>query len=295
MMLGRGGGENMCALITCRRSPPVSNGARPVRHSYSRQVNEYTSGGRPDLPAAEPFRCHVRARPDDQPRRRHARVAAAVGDAEVDQIREVIRREEDVLRLDVAVHQAVGVRGVQSGRHLRDDRRGPRRLQRPVRPQLVLQAAALDQPHVDVEHSVDVAEVVHRDDVRFLQPRSYPRLAPETFLVARISGHLRAQELDGHHPLPDGVVGAVHLTHPTDTDQRVQLVGPESGAQPRAAVRGGHCQILSVRSDVVTRHRRLDVRYTCVPASDVRNASVSQPSQTRTNVPPTERDAIKGR
>ena len=40
MMLGRGGGENMCALISCRRSPPVSNGARPVRHSYSRQVNE---------------------------------------------------------------------------------------------------------------------------------------------------------------------------------------------------------------------------------------------------------------
>ena len=32
MMLGRGGGENMCALISCRRSP-ASNGARPVRHS----------------------------------------------------------------------------------------------------------------------------------------------------------------------------------------------------------------------------------------------------------------------
>jgi len=32
MMLGRGGGENMCALISCRRSP-VSNGARPVSDS----------------------------------------------------------------------------------------------------------------------------------------------------------------------------------------------------------------------------------------------------------------------
>jgi hypothetical protein len=40
MMLGRGGGENMCALISCRKSPPVSKGARPVRHSYSRHVNE---------------------------------------------------------------------------------------------------------------------------------------------------------------------------------------------------------------------------------------------------------------
>ena len=149
-------------------------------------------------------------------------------------------REQDVLRLDVAVDQAVGVRGVQSSRHLRDDRRRSSRLQRPVGPQLVLQAGALDQTHVDVERSVDVAEVVHRDDVRFLQPRRYPRLAPKAFLVARIRGHLRAQQFDGHRALPDGVIGAIHLTHAADTDQRVQLIRPESGAQPRGALRGGH-------------------------------------------------------
>ena len=90
--------------------------------------------------------------------------------------------------------------------------------------------------------SVDVAEVVHRDDVRFLQPRRHPRLAPETLLVARVRGHLRAQQLDRHHALLDGVVGAVHLTHAADTDQRLQLIRPESGAQPRAAMRGGHQQ-----------------------------------------------------
>jgi len=44
-----------------------------------------------------------------------------MGDPEVDQIGEVVGREEDVLRLDVAVHQAVGVCGVQCGSHLRDD------------------------------------------------------------------------------------------------------------------------------------------------------------------------------
>ncbi len=40
IMLGRGGGENMCALISCRKSPPVSKGALPVRHSYSRHASE---------------------------------------------------------------------------------------------------------------------------------------------------------------------------------------------------------------------------------------------------------------
>lgn len=50
MTLGRGGGVNMCALMTCRRSA-ASNGARPVRHSWSRHVNEYTSdAGPPGLP-----------------------------------------------------------------------------------------------------------------------------------------------------------------------------------------------------------------------------------------------------
>ena len=39
MMLGRGGGANMCALITCRRSA-ASNGARPVSISYSRHASE---------------------------------------------------------------------------------------------------------------------------------------------------------------------------------------------------------------------------------------------------------------
>ncbi len=46
MMLGRGGGANMCAPITSRRSAE-SNGARPVRHSYSRHASEYTSEAGP--------------------------------------------------------------------------------------------------------------------------------------------------------------------------------------------------------------------------------------------------------
>ena len=57
----------------------------------------------------------------------HARLAAAVGDAEVDEVGEVVGGEQHVLRLDVAVHEAVGVRGVQRGGDLADDRRGPRR------------------------------------------------------------------------------------------------------------------------------------------------------------------------
>ncbi len=171
-----------------------------------------------------------------------------MGDSEVDQIGEVIRCEQDILRLDVAVHQAARVRGVQRSRHLRDDRGGPARVEWTVRPQLVLEAGALDQSHVDVQDSVDVSEVVHRDDVWLLQSRRHPRLAPEALLEARVCGHLRPQHLDRHRPVLDGVVGAIHLTHAADTDQRIQLVGPETGAQTRATVWGGHSNPFFVRA-----------------------------------------------
>ena len=161
-------------------------------------------------------------------------------DAEVHQIGEVVGGEQHVLRLDVAVHQAVGVRVVERRGDLANDRHRPPRRQRTDMPQQRRQAVALDQPHVDVEHAVDLAEVVHRDDVRLLQPGRDFRLPAEPLLEAVVGGHLGAQQLDRDHALAGGVVGAVHLAHAAHPDHRLQLVGPEPGAQPRTALRGAH-------------------------------------------------------
>ncbi len=87
-------------------------------------------GGRAAAAAAEPFGGHVGARADNQSGARHIRLTAAVRDAEVDQISEVVGREQHVLRLDVAVHEAVAVRSVQRGRDLPDDRHRTRRRER---------------------------------------------------------------------------------------------------------------------------------------------------------------------
>ena len=202
-------------------------------------------GGRSDRAAGEPLRCHVGARPDQHARHRDAGLAPDVGDAEVHQVGEVVGGEQDVLGLDVTVHQAVGMGGVQRRGHLRDDRGGPRRGQWAVGPQQLLDAGALDQPHVDVEHTVDLAEIVHRDHVRFLQPRRHPGLTPEPLLEARVCRDLGAQQFDRHHAFLDRVVGAVYLAHSTDTDQRFQLVGSEPGAEARGTRGRGHCAILS--------------------------------------------------
>ncbi|OKH73629.1 hypothetical protein EB72_18155 [Mycobacterium sp. SWH-M1] len=109
--------------------------------------------------------------------------------------------------------------------------------------QHLFEARALDEAHVDEQHTVDLAEIVHGDDVRFLQPRRHPGLAAESFLKTRVGGHLRTQQLDRHHALTRRVIGAVHLAHAPDADHRAQLIGSE----PRPHAWGAHCCFLSSR------------------------------------------------
>ena len=95
----------------------------------------------------------------------------------------------------------------------------------------LLHAGALDEAHVDVEHAVDLAEVVHGDDVRLLQSGGDAGLAPESIPVGRVGGDVGPQQLQRDHAFPDGVEGAVDLAHATDADQLLQFVGPEVRAQ----------------------------------------------------------------
>jgi hypothetical protein len=46
------------------------------------------------------------------------------------------------------------------------------------------------QPHVDEELTVDLAEVVDRDDVWLGEPRGHLGLPPEPRLVGRITGEV---------------------------------------------------------------------------------------------------------
>ena len=52
----------------------------------------------------------------------------AAGDAEINQVREIVFVKQDLGRFDVAVHQADPVRGLQRFGHLLDDPHRPPRL-----------------------------------------------------------------------------------------------------------------------------------------------------------------------
>lgn len=78
-----------------------------------------------------------------------ARLVGPSGDTEVDQVCEVVLVDQDVGRLDVAVHQTDLVGGVQRAGYLADEVHRPFWRQRALS-QYLSQIATLDKSHVDV-------------------------------------------------------------------------------------------------------------------------------------------------
>lgn len=87
--------------------------------------------------------------------------------------------KQHVRWLDVPVHQVGGVRGIERGRHWRDDRRGPGRWQRALPAQQGADVSAAHESHRDEEHAASLAGFVDRDDVRMVHRGCRPRLPGE--------------------------------------------------------------------------------------------------------------------
>ena len=88
------------------------------------------------------------------------------------------------------MHEADLVCSVERRGDLLDDLHRPRLIQRAVG-QDVLEVVALDQPHIDIQPSLDLAEVVDRDDVGVIQACRGECLVPKPLLEHRICGQLR--------------------------------------------------------------------------------------------------------
>ena len=102
----------------------------------------------------------------------HLRVGLqALGQPEIGEQRGLHRLaafDEHVRGLDVAVHEPARVRRVQRRRDLRDQHRGPHRLQPRLRRHEPREVLAVDVAHRDVEQPLLLARVVDRDHVRVL-------------------------------------------------------------------------------------------------------------------------------
>ena len=154
-----------------------------------------------------------------------------------------------VLRFDVAMDDLLAVRVVERRRD------GPRDLHGVFYRKAVLslealpQRLAFDERHDVVQQIVGAAGIVHRHDVRVLQPAGDLDLAQES-LRAQALGQVRVQDLDGDGAVVPGVVRTVHRCHAATSDLALDFVVPaERGVQLGDRI---HCRR--------TRHRRRELR-----------------------------------
>src|SRR5690606_36838420 len=145
----------------------------------------------------EPLGGHVGPGADGQAGGGDRGLTEGAGDAEIDEIGPAVWADQDVGGLDVAVHQARRVRGVQGGRDLGEDVQGGVRVERAVLGQPRGQVGALDEFHVDEQPSVDGAVRVDGGDVRIAQGGGEDGLTFEAGAIALVGGQFGGQQLEG--------------------------------------------------------------------------------------------------
>lgn len=174
-----------------------------------------------------PARRDVRwVRRDVRPRLAVAERLGSDDEAEVEDLRQAVAGQEDVLGFQVAVDEAVHVRfGERVGDLRRDveraaERQGAAHERRP-------ESLAVEELGHGEGHAVDAAVVVDREDARMREGGDGLRLGLELGLGARVGRHALRQDLQGDVAVQLRVPRTVDDTHPTSRDRGQYHVRPE--------------------------------------------------------------------
>ena len=238
---------------------------------------------RGDHVAAHLLGARVRRRHDavlgmrDRERVRRLAGVEQLGDAEVEQLRHALRRDQDVVRLQVAMHDQVLVRVVDGrahGAHQRDPLLG----REPPPVAVRVDRFAVDVLHDEVGRAVRRAPAVEQSrDVRVLQRRQdLPLRAQPALHLAR--EHAAADQLDGDLLLIllVGALGEIDVAHAA----RAELAHDAIRAEARAFERAGDffVRVALAGSDLVPES---GLRNVCRRARAAPATAMSRPSRTR--------------
>ena len=152
-----------------------------------------------------------------------------LGEAEVEDLHVAGARQEQVLGLEIAMHDAFFVCGGQAARDLHRDLHGLAHRQRPAR-KPVAQRLSFEQLGDDVRHSFVAAGVVDRKDVRVVQRADGTRFQLEASQPLGVRGQRGGQHLDRDLAAEARIARAVHLAHPSGTERGDDLVGTQTGS-----------------------------------------------------------------
>ena len=155
---------------------------------------------------------------------REPRAVQIAGQAEVADLHAAVLGQKQVGRLQVAVDHAdlMGVFQCGANLHRTLDRLAPR--QPAPLPQHVLERAAVDQLHGEVDAVVGQAAVVVADDVRMVELLDDGHFADEAALQVRLGGRVGLQELDDGGLARLAVPRAIHVAHRARRQQLAQFI-----------------------------------------------------------------------
>lgn len=125
------------------------------------------------------------------------------------------RRDQDVVGLEVAMHDALPVRRVHRVEHAREDLADLLEGHAAAPFEVVVrEARPLDELHHDAEEVLLLDEVVHRDHVRMGERAQDAGLADEAPPDLAVPHQVGVQALDGHHAPERAIMRAVDHAHP---------------------------------------------------------------------------------
>ena len=135
-------------------------------------------------------------------------------DAEVCDLHLPVSEAEDVLWLDVPVHEPLGVGGLERRAQLDRDRDDLRRWERAASFDVLCKRASVHVFHDDVGATPVLADVIDLNDVRVDEPRGQPRFAQESLPEGFVIGELQREDLEGDWAFEHAVAGEVDGCHP---------------------------------------------------------------------------------
>ena len=155
---------------------------------------------------------------------REPRSLVAGRDAEVAELEDAVRAEEEVLRLHVAVDETRSVGGGEPGAHLRAERRRLGRRQRPAPRDELGERLPFDVLHRDEGTAVVLADVEDAHDVRVREPRCQTCLSEEAPPQVLVPRKVFGEPLQRHGPLEFGVVSQIDRRHGAMAERTDELV-----------------------------------------------------------------------
>ncbi len=212
----------------------AAEGDGPGGHLVEDHAEREDVGLRADRLALDLLRRHVERRPDDGAGLRHARLLGGLGHAEVGDVDPIRGVEHDVLRLQVAMDDALIVGGLEALGGLAEDPQQSLDRELALLLQDRREVPSVDELHRQELDAVALSEVEDAQHVRVGDAAGELDLALEALEGVGVVGDVRTNQLESDvavEPLVMDQVDRTHASHAQQALDPVPVADLETGRQ----------------------------------------------------------------